>query len=88
MEMVPYRAPPLTCAGCGRSSSDAPWGQHLVTYSTDRRTVLQKKPVGSGCAACRDTAMVGFAPEVRTWEEVAQLLANDPKKQANWPASP
>ena len=84
MEMVPYRAPPLTCAGCGRSSSDAPWGQHLVTYSTDRRTVLQKKPVGSGCAACRDTAMVGFAPEVRTWEEVAQLLANDPKKQATF----
>ena len=81
--MVPYGAP-LVCAGCGRTSADVPWGQHLVTYSADRRTVLQKKPAGSGCAACRDTAMVGFSPEVKTWEDVAELLANDPKKQATF----
>ena len=55
-----------------------------MTYSADRRTVLQKKPAGSGCAACRDTAMVGFGPEVKTWEEVAEMLANDPKKQATF----
>lgn len=81
--LVPFE-PPLQCVGCGRLSTEAAWGQHMVTYSNDRLTVLNRKASGSGCADCRNTAVVGFAPQVKPWPEVEQLLNSDPKKKASF----
>lgn len=79
--LVPYE-PPLQCVGCDRQSTDVLWGQHMVTYASDRHTVLSRKPRGALCADCRQTALVAFAPEVKPWEEVEQLLRSQPKKKA------
>ena len=81
--IVPYEAP-LTCVGCGKNSQEVMWGQHKITYSPDRSTILAKKCTGSGCMSCRDTAWLAQLPSNPKWEEVGAQLREDEKARTTF----
>ena len=70
-EMVVYDAA-LYCIGCGASSKQKPWGRMNVFRDRCSGKVLEKKPVGTGCAECRETFAEAALPGTSSWEEEMQ----------------
>ena len=58
----------LRCVGCGASSKETPWGRLNVFRDRSSGNVLEKKPVGNGCAECMETFAEAALPGTSTWD--------------------
>ncbi len=74
----------VRCSVCGVSAEETEWAAYQVTYTKDKRCILNKEPVRDACADCKQTMVEGYAPAKKEWADMLKEFAENPTQKATF----